>query len=452
VKWIFLGILLLSIPAAISWLRTGPKLAPWFWSLLTFIPFVLSPWHLIVSPYATPMWSGYVKGWQFTVIDAVAIAILFGHRGRWQRGYMIAPILFYLFAVAVSITQARFGTLASSYLIQLVRAFLVFLAVGRVAQSVEGERALLRGLVFGLCVQFVYALIAKAGGALQTGGSIGHQNLLGFVSHFALLPCLAVLLSGRWTKMALIGVITGGALVVLTASRATIAFSAVGVAVTMLLCMALRFSTRKLAMGVAAFVVVLAMIPIASATLERRFAAQNTSFFQEDLEREAFARAAEDMITTNPLGVGANHYVFIANTEGYSERAGVTWASGARSTNVHNSYLLIAAESGYLGLFSFVIMLMAAMVYAFGSAVRFRRVEGSEIMVGLGAAVFAASLHAGYEWMYVVFTSQYLLAATFGLIAGLRSRYVSEEAQRLKKRRLRTAPAMVSFPPPVPAR
>lgn len=176
----------------------------------------------------------------------------------------------------------------------------------------------------------------------------------------------------------------------------------------------------------AAFVVLLATVPVALASLEQRFAAQKTTFFQEDREREAFEKAAFLMLSAKPLGVGANHYVFVANTEGYSDRAGVNWRSFSRATNVHNSYLLIAAESGWPGLFAFLLLLGTAIAYAFGSAFRFRKQPGSEVFVGLGAAVLATSLHALFEWMYVVYSSQYLLAGALGLIAGMRSRYVNE--------------------------
>jgi hypothetical protein len=52
--------------------------------------------------------------------------------------------------------------------------------------------------------------------------------------------------------------------------------------------------------------------------------------------------------------------------------------------------------------------------------------------------------------MYVVFPSQYLFAATLGLIAGLRSRYVREEKARAKLRRAQTSSPQPAFMPPVP--
>jgi O-antigen ligase len=167
--------------------------------------------------------------------------------------------------------------------------------------------------------------------------------------------------------------------------------------------------------------------------LERRFQAQNTSFFAEDLERVAFEKAAWAMIADSPLGVGPNHYVFIANTEGYSERAGVIWSSGSRSTNVHNSYLLVLAETGYLGLLTLSLVFASGLFYAFSSAVRFRKYVGSEVFIGLGCALISLILHSCYEWMLVIFPSQYLLAVVLGLISGMRSFYSLKRSEERSK-------------------
>ena len=191
-------------------------------------------------------------------------------------------------------------------------------------------------------------------------------------------------------------------------------------------------NSRKAIVGSLGFVLLLASVPLANAALERRFQAQNTTFFAEDQEREAFERAAWAMIGDSPLGVGPNHYVFIANTEGYSDKAGVTWASGSRNANVHNSYLLVLAETGYLGLFALIMLLCGSLRYAFGSAFRFRAFAGSEIFVGLGCAIVSIIFHSGYEWMLVIFPSQYLLAVALGLISGMRGFYATQKRGRMK--------------------
>lgn len=423
-KWIALALMLLTVPTIAAWLKTNPRAAPFVWGLLGFLPFVLGPWHLYVAPYSTAQWPGYVKGWEVSFLDAIAVGVLLATRDRWQKHALILPFLAYIFAVIVAMYQVDFSKLAFSYVIQLVRAFVVFLAVSRVVVSERGAKAVITGLVLGLAVQAGYAIWARAGGALQTGGSLGHQNLLGFVSHLVLMPAFALFLAGRWQRVALLGVLSGLTVVILTASRATIAFSAVGLGLTLLLSMAVRFTGRKAMLGALGVVILAGSYPLARASLDRRFESQQTAFFAEDKEREAFARAADAMLADYPMGVGPNYYVVVANTQGYSARAGVAWQSTSRATNVHNSYLLVAVETGYLGLIAMLALLASALRYAFAGAIRFRRQPGAEILIGVGCGIFAMSIHALYEWMLVVFPTQYLFAVSLGLIAGLLGRYL----------------------------
>ncbi len=446
-KWVAFALILFAAPAIAAWLRTNPPKAHWAWAMLTFLPFVIEPWQLDAAPYATPMWSGYVKGWQVTMLDAVAFGIIFGTRKRWPRMVLLLPFLAYIFVTFLSVMQARFPNLAMSYVVQLLRVFLVFLAAARVAEMERGERALLTGLILGLSVQAGYAIWARANGALQTGGSLGHQNLLGFVSHMALMPAFAMFLAVRWPGRALVGVIAGLIVVALTASRATIALAGFGLLVTLLLSIGLRFTGRKAAIGVAAVVILAASFPLAQAALERRFAAQNTTFLSEDMERVAFERAAKSIISAYPLGIGPNHYVFVANTEGYSTRAGVNWSSGNRSAHVHNSYLLVGAESGYPGVIALVLLLCSAIFYAFNTAFRFRDRVGSELLVGVGAGLVAIALHGLVEWMFVISPVQYVFAGSLGLIVGMRSRYKAPLGGALRKRRSATVPPALGDTP-----
>ena len=418
-KWIALALLIIAVPLLTIWLRSNPRQVPFLWGLLGMLPFVINPWRLSVAPYPAPLWSGYVKGGEFTLLDAVALAIILGSRGRWPKIYFLVPLGLYLFAVLIGVFQADFWQLSSSYLIQMVRVSIVMIAVARVTATEQGQRAVLTGLIFGLAIQAGYAIAERAGGALQTGGSLGHQNLLGFVSHMAVMPALALFLAGRYWKTALLGVMAGLIVIVLTASRATIAAGGFGLFLTLILSLLIRFTGRKILVGAAGLVLILASLPFAQASFERRFQQQGTTFFAEDLERQAFARAAWTMISDHPLGVGPNHYVFVANTEGYNDGAGVAWGSGSRSTSVHNAYLLVLAENGIYGLGALLALLLAGIYRAFSSAWRYRRQQGSEVLIGSGCALIAICLHSFLEWMLVLHTVQYLLAVTLGLISGL---------------------------------
>ena len=444
-KWVAIALFLLAIPLIAGLLKSNSRYAPIFWGGLTFLPFVVAPWHLIVAPFATPMWSGYVKGWQFSAIDALAIAIIFGTRGKRVRLSIAIPFLLYTAAVFIAVVQARFPNLALGYPFQLVRVGLVVLAAARAAQYESGEKALLTGLVLGLALQAGFAGWEWLNGALQTVGSMGHQNLLGFVSHMALMPVFAMFLAGRWPRRALCGVLAGVIVVILTASRATIVVSGFCLVLTLLLSLSTRFTSRKMIVSAVGVVILALCVPLAQASLERRFAVQNTTFLAEDQQRIAFERAAKEMLANNWLGVGPNHYVFIANTEGYSERAKVNWSYGNRSANVHNSYLLVAAETGYPGVITVILLLAAGIWVSFATALKFRREPGAEVLLGVGAGLVGITLHGLLEWMFLIFPTQYLLAASLGLVSGLRTRYVTKQLATKKVRR--TALSMPALGP-----
>lgn len=419
-KWAALALLLLMVPALAAWLRTNPKQAVILWGGLTFLPFVLTPWHMMMAMYSMPLWGGFVKGWEVTVLDALALAIILGTRNSWRGMVLVVPFALYFLAVLVAVMQARFGNIALGYPVQLFRVGLVFLAAAQVVRMDKGERALVTGLVLGLMVQALYALGARAGGALQTGGSLGHQNLLGFVSHMAVMPAFAMLLAGRYKKTALVGVVSGLIVVALTASRGTIVISGFGMMLVLILSLVLRFSGRKAMVAVGGIAALAVGSFFALESLERRFAVQGQmALFEEDSQRVAFEKAAFLMIESKPLGVGPNHYVFVANTEGYSIQAGVNWSASNRAAIVHNAFLLVWVETGLFGLITLICVLGSAIWYAFSMAIRSRRRPEADMFVATGVAMVCITIHSFVEWMLVIYPAQYLVACMLGIISGL---------------------------------
>jgi O-antigen ligase len=134
------------------------------------------------------------------------------------------------------------------------------------------------------------------------------------------------------------------------------------------------------------------------------------------------------------MGVGANLYVVTANTSGYSQRAGVIWNSSSRSANVHNTYLLIGAETGYVGIISFLALLLLGIFTAMRLAWVRPRKPGGELCLGAGVTLIIVALHCLYEWVFVTWIIQYLFAITLGLVVGLdtQRRLFVREAKQAK--------------------
>ena len=122
----------------------------------------------------------------------------------------------------------------------------------------------------------------------------------------------------------------------------------------------------------------------------------------------------------------------IANVGGYYDRGGGISRAG-RSSNVHNLYLLILAETGPLGLASFILMLAAPLVVAlrFGLFARWQADDPrKDILIGVSVALLIFYIHSTEEWVPITAEMQYLLAIMFGLIVSLTSEQRGSKALR----------------------
>lgn len=426
-RWVFLLGLMALVPAMVGWLQQNPNKRPLVAMAMGLLPFVLAPWHLYVAPYGWPAWAGHTKGLEVSLLDAIALAVLISApRSRFKLPFK-AVFFTYLACVLVSIGMARMPTASLFYLWQVLRMVVVFAAVVKLCEHERAPAALMTGLILGIGTQAYYAISGFLGGAVESGGTFGHRNLLGLVTHFVLLPSLALVLAGERGWAPKTGVLLSTIVVILTSSRATIGLAGPACFVLLVLSMIRKNSSRKAAIVTGACIALAVAAPLALASLDKRFERTGAA---DESERIAFESAAKMMVAENPLGVGANNYVFVANGEGYSSRAGVHWGFGSRSTSVHNAYLLVAAETGYVGLIAFCLLLLLAIKMAFQTAWRYRNDRRGELSLGLGMALLVVAIHSKFEWAALVFSVQYLLACNLGLIAGLANQLARDARKR----------------------
>jgi O-antigen ligase len=440
VKWIVLGMLLALIPALTVLLRSQPKFlvhACYFMGLLVFF---FDP-YLNVGP-VTWDWPGVVKGIEVTIVDIIALAIILATRPvRTPLGLKIGLGIF-ASALILSAMMAEKLTPAIFYIWQFCRAIAVFLAVARATAAQNGAPfALVAGIGTATLVEAVVATKQYLGGNLAAGGTLGHRNILGLTSHFAVMPAFALLLAGRRTLSA-IAVVTAGAVIALTGGgRATIGLFGIGVVVTTILSIRHKKTSRKSMMaGVAVLLLVLSAPAMMWAVARRSVAARISS----DEERSAMTAAARMMIADHPLGVGPNQYLFVANLGGYSERAGVAWNYANRSAPVHNSYLLVWAELGLVGLIGLLTMIFSVVVVGLKAMRRLVWDERSELMIGTLATVIVVSVHIAFEWLFITNYVHYLLAMNVGALVGITASLQRRAAKSAMKQQQITASDLAS--------
>ena len=417
-KWVALVIVLAGIRPLAARLRRSHNTRLKVLMLMGALPWVLDTFHLFMAIISWVDWPGYVKGFEFSLLDALALAVYLSLPRHGLRCHFRSMALYFV-AALLSVLLARVPMAALFYAWQLARMYLVYAVVTTAcAADLRAVRALMNGMVAGLFLEAADVVWERFGlGVLQAGGTT-HQNLLGMMSHFVVFPFFALLLTGERGWLPAAGTLAGVIVQVLTTSRATLGLAGFAYAALFVLSAVRQWTSQKgriLLIGVA---VAASLAPFIISSLEHRFAVENAIVGNYD-ERAAFERAAAMILSDYPLGVGANHYADVSITEGYSAKAGVAPTRGSMTAQVHNIYWLVVAETGYLGLATFVLFLLRPMTVAFACGWRHRKDRRGDLLLGLGMALLIVYIHSFFEWIFITFKVQYMFAFEVGMIAGL---------------------------------
>lgn len=411
-KWIFLLGLMILTPALAAYLRGNRRHLPKAAFVLALLPFIEAKFNVSASPITWPAWQGIAKGITLSLTDAVAIAMIAAsYKIRTPRIIALAFGL-YVLAYLVSTALAPLRTASFFYGWEVLRAVLIYYAVARACVTHEKVPvAIFSGLVAGVATQGVAVAIEFAGGARQAGGWFGHQNLLGMATHFVVYPAFAAFLGGYQRNKALIALVAAVIIAFAGGSRATIGLIGMGLFATLIVSIWHKSSGRKTAIAAAASIGMLVASPVLLSAIDRRSDAERAS--SSDI-RVKMMNAASDIVADHPLGVGANRYVVVVNTEGYAARNKVEWTSAAAP--VHNSYYLVAAEMGWLGLFGLIAVFLSSIWLAFSTLRQAKPGFRAEYAVGVAIAFIAVVAHSYVEWITFTYGIQAFFAMSLAMV------------------------------------
>jgi len=431
VKWLFLLGLLGFTPWLATFLKANPKYLPHTGFAIGILPFLLSGLNLMASPISWPFWSGAVKGFDISLLDSIAIAVIYATKPARTPLALKLSFAIYFTGCVVSTLAGSSGLRMASifYDWQVIRAALVYVAVTRACVThPKVAVGILMGMGFGLGWQAVIAVHQHLGGKVQAGAWFGHQNLLGMASHFAIFPAAALLLAGYYNKQTLAIVAAGLMVGFAGGSRATIGLFAIGLVITLVLSMWRQGTGRKAAVAAALLATVVVTVPVLYTTaIERR---SSKTLEDSNLERVLMRKTARMIIADYPLGIGPNRYVVVANTGGYSARAGMAWNFANRSAPVHNTYYLVTAEMGWIGLIGLLGMFGSLLALGLSGMRSAPPGLQGEMLVGVTGTLIVIMAHSYYEWITMYFHIHYLFAINVGLLIGLRQAAFAQKKKR----------------------
>ena len=295
-KYVALSLALIGVLPLALVLQNCPKIRAWAWIALGFLPFLIPAIPQVdVALWGTPEWKGYVQGFEISLIDFLAIALLLSMPRRRSVLNYHAPLLLYLFALIIGVFQAAHVQEAVYVLFQFARMYLVVVAVTRGSMEEAVPLLILKGLALGIGLQF-FVMIGqlRSGDYIQPPGTFVHQNTLGLVLHFVVLPHFALFLAGARGLQFLVLPPLGVLIAAMTASRASFGLCLAGLAVTYILSWMRRATKRKVAIAGLGLAGLLAVAPIAISSFERRFSsaplAEKTSSIRPRLAESARKR------------------------------------------------------------------------------------------------------------------------------------------------------------------
>jgi hypothetical protein len=302
-----------------------------------------------------------------------------------------------------------------------MRMVLLFATVSRGCEDDKVPPALLRGLAMGIVYELLLSLEGRYLHHLhQVMGNFPHQNTLGMAVNLVVPAALAMRLAGSGGRLALPTLASGALCIVFTLSRGAMSMFALGAVVVFGMSTWRRPTAAKFKAGLIGLVAALSMLAYAWKTIVDRF----TNAPKESAEgREQFEAAASLMLKEHPLGVGMNQFSLGLGDAGYGARVGVY---GYDATGiVHNIYWLTAAELGYAGALSFIVLMATPPIVALRASVRARHDVRGDVLVGLAVGLVLMDFQGKLEWAFRQTTLSYLFWIIAAVIAGL-SRALTE--------------------------
>ena len=421
-KWTVFA-LLGSVAAIIpSWLRGNPRRLPVIGFLVGFSPFFLGWPHLNMG-LMTMDWPGYVDGLQVSILDFFAITLyiyFFPSRSKISI-LLLLPMAMYFVSTLLSILQSGAPIPSLFYCWQLLKMYFIFNTLARACEIPGFSAAVLKGLGVGVIVQaFAAGSQHFVLGVLQANGTFESQNQLGMVTNLVAIPFFALLLSGQTGWLAGAVVVAAVVVEISTTSRGTLGLGALGYSLVVVVSSLRQWTSRKTAILLLGAGVAIVAGVLATASLDRRTGAEMAG---SDKERLIFETAAAMMLADHPFGVGANQYVAMANIGNYDANAGVIAGGDQRTAIVHNVYRLVAAETGYFGLFTFVVLLASGMLFVLSRGWRLIDDQRGDLLLGIGVSFCVLYLHSFFEWVFIQFHVQYIYCILLALAVGMSNQH-----------------------------
>lgn len=436
-RFVFLAILLITLPLIIGYARKGERQRDHLMLLLGLLVMAVGTLAMDAAIISWPVWPGTSRGVIVSFVDTIALALVMTRKQRTRVPHLLG--LMALFLITMLPASALSGTKMASLfsLFQFAQLVFLYYAIVPELERESGLQNLFKGIALGLMIQAGVVIQQKLTGVVQAYGTTVHQNILGLMLHVSVLPLIAYVLEGYRSKLIYAGIVAGLICIAAGGSRGSVAFFAGALVLLVLLSLIRRSSGRKwgfVGLGVLGAAI---LVPVTMGTFTQRFGDREIA--SGDKTRDDLERAARFIAADHPLGVGPNTFVTINNMGGYATRAGMDWGAGTLDKPVHNAYLLARAETGWAGQIALFLLMGGTVFLGLRTGFRCRTLPLVGVSLGGACGIIAVALHSNYEFAWYTLDVQRLFFIDAALIAAATGVAIRTEKANRNEGRLRAA-------------
>ena len=314
---------------------------------------------------------GHTKGYHFYFNHARAIALL---TARWleapRQFHWLPPgmglYLFYCFCSCISLLTAEDASLVLMTAHKMLFASVIFMAGYHTLKTREDMQFFVRVMVYTMLWQFIVVLKLKyLHGIYQVRGTFEHQNPLAMYSVQIGMVFLATAMGPKFrgANRTLIAFLATAFIVQSTYSRAGLAMFAAGSIGVLSLSLMERPTLRRIVTGtLLGFVGVAGVIYSMDRVIERFHDRANIASGEL---RTVMNKTSREMVGDHPFGIGCNNYALMVNPPyryaeiyfDWDRDRGMPVDETKTNPVVESHYYLLLAENGYLGLFSYFVLI-----------------------------------------------------------------------------------------------
>ncbi|MDD5728128.1 MAG: O-antigen ligase family protein [Victivallales bacterium] len=417
---VFFAALIIGVPAGIVLAYSSKLWERFFLFLMVFFTASLKG---TINFESVKDYRGTARGYEIGIVDLATLVIFFVMvlKPKYKLKFFPPGSVLYFIYLLVSIIsiQNSDNTMYSWFEVtKMLKMFFYYMVWYNYFTDLESIQRIIRMLPIPVIYIFLLSAYQQRMGIYQPYGPFTHQNSLCMymmTMGAIFLAALFELDMSQIKGMFVIGMFGLASMTeLLTLSRAGVVCYAGCCSLVVLFSFMQKFKAKKVAILMVMFLIGLGTVMVYANSLYNRYINAPESSYES---RQNLAASARNMAADGFFGVGLNNFGLKVNAEyPYSKHY---MPPGFKEGLVESLYLMIAAETGWMNMYIFLVCILFFYFMNIGNVIRYTRMKIVYLPIAITGGLAAIYLQSVLEWVLKQSPNFYQLMFFFAIIAAM---------------------------------